>query len=395
MPYCNKCGKKVETDTEFCSSCGHKLTIAKHKEPSVSKHDKIVSTGEPKESENMKIEAEVPTKHSTSKSHQWLFYVVIAVVFVGAVSAIMNSLTPVTPTAVNTDKNVDAPKQLTQTKQSCPFECCVNEASYENRICQGNNYQCISNKCRKADCPYECCIEGEFSAKTCQTDYECQNSRCVAIDSDGDGLTDIEEKQIGTNPKLPDSDGDTLSDYQEVRALHTNPMNANTDGDRYNDNIDPSPTTINTANIVLSKSNERGDYNLFNIAKDGVIILGVGAACTASFGACAVAIPAVATVLNPILNDVIYTSSADIAIYNTGNDYTSFVNYDAVYRIGATPVLTVSKNVGKLNAGESQTIPLSYEIKIKDLPNSVWNLISGKSKISIDVKNAKFEKFGN
>ncbi len=54
-------------------------------------------------------------------------------------------------------------------------------------------------------------------------------------DADLDGLTDAEEKQLGTNPKNIDTDGDGLTDYDEVKIYHTNPLKADTDGDGYGD----------------------------------------------------------------------------------------------------------------------------------------------------------------
>lgn len=61
-------------------------------------------------------------------------------------------------------------------------------------------------------------------------------------DTDGDGLTDGEEVNIyGTNPKNNDTDGDTLLDGYEVNELHTSPKLADTDSDGINDNVDPDP----------------------------------------------------------------------------------------------------------------------------------------------------------
>ena len=55
------------------------------------------------------------------------------------------------------------------------------------------------------------------------------------IDSDNDGLTDAEEKALGTNINVIDTDNDGLSDYEEVKIYHTNPLSADTDGDGYLD----------------------------------------------------------------------------------------------------------------------------------------------------------------
>jgi uncharacterized protein (DUF1800 family) len=56
----------------------------------------------------------------------------------------------------------------------------------------------------------------------------------AAADSDGDGLSNLQEYQRGTDPHKADTDGDGLSDSQEI-ALGTNPLNADTDGDGLSD----------------------------------------------------------------------------------------------------------------------------------------------------------------
>lgn len=54
-------------------------------------------------------------------------------------------------------------------------------------------------------------------------------------DQDNDGLPDVVEAKLGTDPKKADSDNDNLSDYQEVMIYSTDPLNPDTDGDGYND----------------------------------------------------------------------------------------------------------------------------------------------------------------
>lgn len=55
------------------------------------------------------------------------------------------------------------------------------------------------------------------------------------LDSDNDGLIDTEEKKLGTNPYLMDSDYDGLPDYYEVNVSKTDPLKDDTDGDGIND----------------------------------------------------------------------------------------------------------------------------------------------------------------
>jgi outer membrane protein OmpA-like peptidoglycan-associated protein len=55
-------------------------------------------------------------------------------------------------------------------------------------------------------------------------------------DSDGDGLSDYDEIYIyGTDPLNPDTDEDGLTDYEEIYVYGTDPLNPDTDGDGFSD----------------------------------------------------------------------------------------------------------------------------------------------------------------
>ncbi len=85
-------------------------------------------------------------------------------------------------------------------------------------------------------------------------------------DQDGDGLSDSEEKKLGTDPTNPDTDRDQLFDQDEVNVYKTNPRNPDTDGDGNNDGVevangyDPNGPgllrDINSAINDLRNSNE-------------------------------------------------------------------------------------------------------------------------------------------
>lgn len=62
-----------------------------------------------------------------------------------------------------------------------------------------------------------------FSGESCDTD------------KDNDGLTRCEEEALGTDPNNPDTDGDGLSDGDEVLKYKTDPLKADTDGDGLSD----------------------------------------------------------------------------------------------------------------------------------------------------------------
>lgn len=54
-------------------------------------------------------------------------------------------------------------------------------------------------------------------------------------DDDGDGLTNGQEILLNTRPDLKDTDGDGLSDFDEVNTYRTDPLNPDTDGDGLKD----------------------------------------------------------------------------------------------------------------------------------------------------------------
>jgi len=60
------------------------------------------------------------------------------------------------------------------------------------------------------------------------------NDTVDALDSDGDGLADSREREIGTEVFDPDTDGDGLADGREIE-LSTDPLNPDTDGDGVSD----------------------------------------------------------------------------------------------------------------------------------------------------------------
>jgi len=77
-------------------------------------------------------------------------------------------------------------------------------------------------------------------------------------DPDHDGLTNLEEFQYGTDPNNPDTDGDGLSDGDEVHVYHTNPLLWDTDGDGISDGVEvrtgSNPLDIHSFNLAAALS---------------------------------------------------------------------------------------------------------------------------------------------
>lgn len=116
------------------------------------------------------------------------------------------------------------------------------------------------------------------------TDSDTEGDACDA-DDDNDGLSDLFEMQIGSNPLLTDSDNDTLSDYDEVAfdgdagsydpLTDLNPLSGDTDGDLLADNNDPVPLMFNFNNGDLAPLGAPdGDVNAADYLIAQRIVLG-------------------------------------------------------------------------------------------------------------------------
>lgn len=87
--------------------------------------------------------------------------------------------------------------------------------------------------------------------------YGCSSSKDTTqqqVDTDGDGLTDAQEAQLGTDPNKADTDGDGLTDGDEVNQYKTDPLTADTDGDGLNDGDE-----VNSYNTDPNKADSDGD----------------------------------------------------------------------------------------------------------------------------------------
>lgn len=83
----------------------------------------------------------------------------------------------------------------------------------------------------------------------------------AANDQDGDGLTNLEEFNAKTDPTKPDTDGDGLSDSEEVKTAQTDPLDTDTDGDSLTDGAEvnqhlTNPNSVDTDGDTLSDSHE-------------------------------------------------------------------------------------------------------------------------------------------
>ncbi|WP_222822383.1 Rib/alpha-like domain-containing protein, partial [Gulosibacter bifidus] len=96
-------------------------------------------------------------------------------------------------------------------------------------------------------------------------------------DSDGDGLTDVREEELGTDPNNPDTDGDGLNDGQEVNETNTDPLDGDSDDDGLTDGREVNETKTDPNNpdsdgdgLTDGQEVLGGDHNPFDDDNDGI-----------------------------------------------------------------------------------------------------------------------------
>ncbi|MBS1536114.1 MAG: OmpA family protein [Bacteroidetes bacterium] len=80
-------------------------------------------------------------------------------------------------------------------------------------------------------------------------------------DTDGDGISDLDEEKLGTNPFSADTDGDGVSDFDEIYLYKTDPFSIDSDNDGISDSKElfeyrTNPLLSDTDSDGLSDSDE-------------------------------------------------------------------------------------------------------------------------------------------
>jgi hypothetical protein len=83
----------------------------------------------------------------------------------------------------------------------------------------------------------------------------------AARDTDADGIGDLDELHYGIDPRNPDADGDTLSDFRELNWIYSDPATQDSDGDGMDDGLEfgffkTSPLILDTDGDQLDDARE-------------------------------------------------------------------------------------------------------------------------------------------
>ncbi|MCR4347283.1 MAG: S8 family serine peptidase [Sulfuricaulis sp.] len=108
----------------------------------------------------------------------------------------------------------------------------------------GDGYNHDTDNCPLVSNPTQTDLDGDGSGDACDDDI------------DGDGLTNVQEVALGTDPYNSDTDGDGLTDNAEVNTYGTNPLLADTDGDGLSDGAEiaygTNPAVSNKGDLAPS-----------------------------------------------------------------------------------------------------------------------------------------------
>ena len=117
---------------------------------------------------------------------------------------------------------------LAAAAHGAPVACDVNGSGEID----ASDVQLVINAALSITVPYNTNVDYDSQGLTTAIDVQLVINAALSIpvDSDGDGLTDAAEANLGTNPNLADTDGGGVDDGTEVMINHTNPNNAADDG---------------------------------------------------------------------------------------------------------------------------------------------------------------------
>lgn len=116
--------------------------------------------------------------------------------------------------------------------------------------------------------------EGDPDPLTLEYLMSLSDEELMERDSDGDGLSDYDEIYVyGTNPLEPDTDEDGLTDYDEVHTYGTDPLNSDTDEDSLSDGdevnvYDTDPLSPDTDEDGLTDGDEVNEYGTDPLTAD-------------------------------------------------------------------------------------------------------------------------------
>lgn len=177
-------------------------------------------------------------------------------------------------------------------------------------------------------------------------------------DADGDGLTNLEEQNLGTNPAYYDTDHDFVSDYDEIKVYGTDPLEADTDKDGVADGVEIK----NGTDPLIAETSFTQTVTPAPVNENTPVTAGVNV-CTDAAGAGSLTVEEVASGENPFISSNIpgYIGSAyEFTINGVVKNATITFEYDTnIGEIGEyfqPRIYWLNEETGEFEELENQTV---------------------------------------
>lgn len=223
---------------------------------------------------------------------------------------------------------------------------------------------------------------------------------CTWLDSDEDGLPDYLEELYGTDSNNADTDGDRLTDYEEILSLGTNPLKYDTDENGINDADDDidgdalsnkaelklgtNPADADTDGDGLSDLDEIDKYNTDPLKADSdgdtlsdgdEIAIGLDPNNPETFGVPDAEYKVEQTISAD--NELFKSINAEDSPYEISVELTASGNATAQLSANESPFSAITKNSARLGGavtlsyieGEVDRVKISYKIDDKYISN--------------------------
>jgi hypothetical protein len=119
-------------------------------------------------------------------------------------------------------------------------------------------------------------INDYIEVKILHSDPLASDDPGASKDTDNDGLSDLAEVKMGTNPTQKDTDGDSLGDGEEVNEYNTNPLLYDTDGDNLGDGeeieLGLNPLNSSDSNTLIEQTLDPSNIADELLATDQMLI---------------------------------------------------------------------------------------------------------------------------